>query len=48
MAVRIERMTLHSFFFLIFFYFSTDLIRVAITSKVRRLKHFHHSNKGLT
>ena len=36
------------FLFFNFFYFSTDLIRVAMTSKVRRLKHFHHSYKGLT
>ena len=40
MAVRIERMTLHSSSYQGFFYFylnfSTDLIRVAITSEVKR------------
>ena len=33
MAVRIERMTLHSVFF-IFFYFSTDLVRIIVKSEI--------------
>ena len=33
MAVRIERMTLHSVFYL-FFYFSTDLVRIIVKSEI--------------
>ena len=37
MAVRIERMTPHSWspmFFMFFFYFSTDLIRIIVKSEI--------------